>query len=1076
MNNLPHESDCRKTETMAKSTALTCLLALGCTGTLFAQAKSAPVAALAYAPDGRTLAVGGHQHVQFVNVADGELVRELPGQTGLVTALAYTRDGAKLAAASGAAAQSGEIRIYGATQDRSTATLIGQKDLIHALAWSPDGNLLVSAGYDRLIQVWDAGTGKLLRTLKDHSDSVYGLAFSPDGKLLASAAADRAVKVWNVATGARLYTLGEATDWLYAVAWSPDGRHLAAAGVDKSIRVWEATGAGAKLVHSVFAHEAPVTRLMYAPDGQTLYSLSEDRSAKAWDTARMVEKKVYPIQPETPLALAVRPDQKQLALGLYDGAVVLLDVATGKVESQPVPVKPKPPILSKLTPAFGRRGTAVRVECDGKYLDTVKEASCNQPGVHVKLASQSKDRGKLALNIDIDSNTSAGVYQVGVKGPAGASKTLAFTVDPFAAVEEREANDSPSTGQAIALPATVIGAVSRAGDVDYFRFEAQAGQQVGVQVLMAGTGSRLEPDIRVQNERGQVLAESGTGLAGFVCDKAGTYVLSIRDRTYRGGSDLHYRLSLGDIPVITSIYPLGMQRGMEGYVRLHGVHLGDAKDVKMKVPPDAAPGVRLAVPMPRNAPLSEPKIVVGEFPEVVSGKWFVTKVMPRDTRVCCDVVPDGMTLDMQLSVPGTANGLLAEPGDTDIWRFRAKKGQRLILETNARRLGSPLDSYLEILDAKGQSLPRATLRCQAKTYIAFRDHDSATPGIRLETWNELDVNDYLLVDHEMIRIRQLPRTPDDDCRFSSRGGQRIGYLDTTPTHHSQGTPMYKVSIHPPGTQFPPNGFPVVTLNYRNDDGGPGYGKDSRLVFDPPADGEYQVRIGDSRRQGGSQYAYRLTVRPPRPSFTVRFNPTSPSVWQGGAVPITVTASRSDDYDGPIDVHLENVPPGFIAPATSIPEGEENTVFALWAAPNATLAPNSPKLKLKARARIEGKEIVQDVEGGSLRVVQPGDLVTTTQQTEIAVKPGEDTRLTLSIERRNGFKGRVPIEVRGLPHGVHVLDIGLNGILITERETTRTIVIRAEPWVKPIEHPIVVLAKREGKNTEHAAKSVLLRVK
>jgi len=59
--------------------------------------------------------------------------------------------------------------------------------------------------------------------------------------------------------------------------------------------------------------------------------------------------------------------------------------------------------------------------------------------------------------------------------------------------------------------------------------------------------------------------------------------------------------------------------------------------------------------------------------------------------------------------------------------------------------------------------------------------------------------------------------------------------------------------------------------------------------------------------------------------------------------------------------------------------------------------------------------------------------------------------------------------------VRVLDIGLNGILITETETVRTIVIYAEPWVEATAHPFVVLARREGKGTEHAAKSVLLRV-
>ena len=129
---------------------------------------------------------------------------------------------------------------------------------------------------------------------------------------------------------------------------------------------------------------------------------------------------------------------------------------------------------------------------------------------------------------------------------------------------------------------------------------------------------------------------------------------------------------------------------------------------------------------------------------------------------------------------------------------------------------------------------------------------------------------------ELLRIRELPKNPDDDCQFFAEQGQRLGFLGTTPTHQSQGTPMYKVGIHPPGKTFPPNGFPVVTLFWRNDDA-PGLGKDSRLVFDAPADGLYQVRVGDARGEGGPAHAYRLTVRPPRPDFTVSFAPTASSI-------------------------------------------------------------------------------------------------------------------------------------------------------------------------------------------------------
>ena len=1018
-------------------------------------AAPAAVTALAYRPDGKLLAAGGYQTVTLLDPGNGDVVGRLPGQTAKVTALAFSRDGKRLAVAGGAAGTAGEVRLYAGQPDaQPECILAAHADLIQDVAFSPDGKTLATCGYDRLIKLWDVATGKELRTLTDHSDAVYGLCFSPDGRLLASAAADRAVKVWDVAGGRRLYTLGEATDWLYAVVWSPDGRRLAAAGVDKSIRVWEVAGDGGRLVHSVFAHEGPVTRLAYAADGSTLYSLSEDRTVKAWDAARMTERRVYAKQPDAVLSLAVRPDHKQIALGRFDGAALLLDEATGKVQSEPLPVKPKPPQLNKVTPAAGRRGQTVRVTLEGAHLDSVTELRTDAD-VPAKLVAEGRAPGRIQFDLSIPAGTPAGAYQLSLKGPLGETAKLPFLVDRHEPIAEVEPNNAASASQAVSLPATLVGGLGQAGDIDFYRFEAQPGQEIGVQVVVAA-GSKLEPVLQITDHRGQVLAESAGGFLGLSSLHGGPYTLGIRDRDYRGGPDMGYRLHLGDIPVVTSVYPLGLQRGTEKHVELQGVNLPKGP-LSVKAEPDAVPGSRVPVRITtaEGVPLGAPSLVVGEFPERTKH--------------------DGMKSTPILPVPGTANGLVLYPGVADGWRFSAKKGQRLVVEVNARRLGSPLDSFVEVLDAKGQPVPRATLRCQARTAVTFRDHDSAQANIRLEAWHELAVNDYLFAGSELMRIRALPGHPDADCVFFSAGGQRTGYLDTTPTHLSLGTPMYKVSIHPPGTAFAPNGFPVINLNYRNDDGGPGYGKDSRLFFDPPADGEYRVRVGDTRGQGGSAYAYRLTVRPPRPDFKLSFTPTAPSVWKGGAVPVTVNVERIDGFEGQIDLKEENLPPGFSAPLTNILPGENNTVFALFADATAPSPAKGPPLKIVGRATIDGKEVVREATGGLPKVVAPGDIVTTTEQSEVTIKPGGEVKLTVRIERRGDFKGRVPLDVRGLPHGVRVLDIGLNGILITERETSRTFVLYAEPWVEPTNHPIVVLARREGKNTEHAAKSVLLKV-
>jgi DNA-binding beta-propeller fold protein YncE len=1010
----------------------------------------APVAALAYRPDGKLLAAGGRNDVFLIDPAEGEEIGTLPGQRGQVTALAFSPDGGKLAVASGVAGNSGEVRVYAAIPGSPPFTIPAHRDLIYGLAFSPDGKTLATCGYDRLVRLWDAGDGKEIRTLKDHSDAVYGVAFSPDGKLLATGAADRSVKVWDAATGARLHTLGESTDWVYAVAWSPDGRNIAAAGVDKSIRVWELTPQGVRLRHSVFAHEGPVARLAYSADGKSLYSLGEDRFVKAWDAGRMVERIVYPRQPEAPLALAVRHDGKQLAVGRFDGVVTLLDAATGKVQSEPLPAKPKPPVLTRIVPDAAPRGAPVRVRLVGKHLAGLVSVTAAIPhGKATVLTGGSPNETEAELLIP--PSTPPGVYPLTITGPGGKSTEVPFTVDAFRGVGEASTpHTSPRTGQAVALPATLLGTVGRAGEVDWYRFEVIAGQEVGVQV-MKGPGSKLEPTLTLTDADGRTLAESESGLLGYRCPAAGTYALGIRDRDYRGEASMTYRLHTGDLPVVTGVFPLGLQRGTEADIRVEGVNLGQAPTVRVRAPADAAPGTRLPVSLttPQGAPLGNPSVVVGEFPEATDG----------------DPIP----------VPGTANGRVEVGGPGKAWQFSAKKGQRLLLEVNARRLGSPLDSTLEILDAAGKPLPRATLRCVSKTVVVFRDHDSTVTGIRIEAWADLAVNDYLLLGGELLRINALPKNPDDDCQFFGESGQRLGYLGTTPTYHSMGEPLYKVAIHPPGSSFPPNGLPAVTLYYRNDDGGPGFGKDSFLTFDPPADGDYQVRVGDAGHRGGPLFAYRLTVCPPRPDFTVSFSPGAPAVARGAARAVSVTARRIDGFDGPIAVHLENLPPGFRAPATTIPAGENSTSFALSASPDAAVTAATLPLKLVARAEIGGKEVVREATGGTPRVEDAGDLVTTTGQDTVTLRPGGQTQLTVKIERRNGHTGRVPLEVRGLPHGVRVLDIGLNGILITERETTRTIVIYAEPWIAPTEHPFVVLSRSERKGTEHAAHSVLLRV-
>jgi WD40 repeat protein len=851
-----------------------------------------------------------------------------------------------------------------------------------------------------------AGVGHDVRLFPDakvvlkHDDTIQALAFSPDGRWLATASYDRLIRLWDVMNTKAGPVLKDHSDSVYGVAFSPDGKLLVSGGADRAIKVWD-VATGTRL-YTLGESTDWVYAVAWSPAGDRLAAAGVDKSIRVWEVDRSGGKVA-------------------LSAFAHEGPVVRL--------------------------AYSRDGKTLVSIGEDRVLKVWDAATLTERKVH---PAQPDACLSLALSAD-EKLAYVGRYDGALMAletlsgkVAGQLLPVKPLVERFPGVGEAEPNDSSRTGQKVMLPVTVNGSIGRPGDVDWFRFDAKAGDEIGVMVKPADK-AQLDPLLRLVDPDGETVAEGTTGTLGKVIDKAGTYAVGVWDREYRGGEKATYKLHVGPIPVITSVFPLGVPRGAVSEVRVEGVNLGKERTVKVNLGPAAVPGLRV----PIKVGSAESSVLVGEFPEVRAGTPIPT--------------------------PGTANGLIAKAGSSETWTFAAKKGRRVILEVSANRIGSPLDSSIEILDEKGRPLPRAVLRSLARTYTVFRDHDSRGPGIRIETWGELAVNDLMLVGNELLKIRALPRNPDDDCQFFQEGGRRAGYLGTTPTHQSVGTPMYKVSVHPPGTTFPPNGLPLVTLFWRNDDG-TGTGRDSRLAFDPPADGTYKVRVTDARGEGGPAHAYRLTVREPRPDFSVSLSPASPTVFPGGATPVQVNVTRIDEFDGTIDVELKNLPAGLSAPKTNIGPDDTATSVALFAEAGVKLPAKMQPIEVVARAKVDGKEVVRTAAGGTAKIGKSADILTTTEQPEATIRPGGEAKVTVTIERRNGFAGRVPLEVRGLPHGVRVLDVGLNGILIIPGETKRTFVLYAEPWVKAVDHPIVVFARREGKPEEYAAKSVLLHVK
>ncbi len=112
-------------------------------------------------------------------------------------------------------------------------------------------------------------------------------------------------------------------------------------------------------------------------------------------------------------------------------------------------------------------------------------------------------------------------------------------------------------------------------------------------------------------------------------------------------------------------------------------------------------------------------------------------------------------------------------------------------------------------------------------------------------------------------------------------------------------------------------------------------------------------------------------------------------------------------------------------------------------------------------------------GGWITVTPASNLRVSARPNRVVIHPGERVSMTLSVDRSAPFSGRVPIDVKNLPQGVKVLDIGLNGVLVTETQVQRSVFLLAEPWVQPMTRPFYAVGRAESAGTEDSSPPIEL---
>ena len=377
------------------------------------------------------------------------------------------------------------------------------------------------------------------------------------------------------------------------------------------------------------------------------------------------------------------------------------------------------PVLKALEPRGGQQGKAFTLTLAGEQLTSGAELITTLPGSVSRLSAPpdtAEFDSQLFFLVQLKPDAPVGLYPIRVRTDQGLSNIQLFSVGTLPETTEEESllkqpsekanNDSIARAQKLALPVTVNGTLA-GPDLDYYRFNAKAGEKWVCEVEARRAGSGIDPAFKILDATGtEILSVNdslGVGVDArkeIVFRKPGEYFIVVHDIKFSEQEQNFYRLKIGSYPFAEGVFPLGWQRGSSVDVTLYGGNL--VKPVTLKPDLKQDPSKRyLPVGLPASDSL--PFLFrLSDLPETFE---------PSDTATGKGKIPvqrGGSEKEKTantgnspaLPVATVVNGRISQPGEVDRYRLKVSPGQHWIFEMEAASLQtSRLLGVISIFDA-----------------------------------------------------------------------------------------------------------------------------------------------------------------------------------------------------------------------------------------------------------------------------------------------------------------------------------------------------------------------------------------